>query len=92
MSDWLIIAAYVLMALGFVAGGYLYWVKVRTNPLVLLADAWGWAVRAWPYVKPVLIKIGIAVFASSPETQARAREDSRQRNEPDGGNPHRPDR
>lgn len=83
--NWVEVAAYALIALGLIAGGYIYWLRIRTNPLILLADAWGWAVKAWPSIKPVLIKIIWYFLASSPETQARAREDSRMRNEPGKG-------
>lgn len=45
---------------------------------------------AWPSIRPQLVKLAMWIMASSPETQARAREDSRQRNEPGKG--HGPER
>lgn len=88
--NWIEVAAYALIALGLIAGGYIYWLRISTNPLILLRDAWRWAKAAWPSIRPAVIRLAWYFWGSSKETQDRAREDSRQHNEPGKG--HGPER
>ena len=80
--NWLEIGLWILLALGFIAGGYLYFLKVRANPLILVGLVFGWLKAAWPTIRTIAIRVAWYLLKSSPETQARARENSRQRREP----------
>ena len=80
--NWLEIGLWILLALGFIAGGYLYFLKVRANPLIIFGLIFGWLQAAWPTIKTIAIRVALYLLKSSPETQARARENSRQRREP----------
>lgn len=80
--NWLDVIAAFLFALGIFAGGVWYFYRVKTNPLILIGLVFGWLQTAWPTIKTIAIRVALYLLASSPETQARAREDSRQRNEP----------
>lgn len=83
--NWLEIGLWILLALGFIAGGYLYFLKVRANPLIIFGLIFGWLQAAWPTIKTIAIRVALYLLKSSPETQARAREESRHRDEPGRG-------
>lgn len=71
MTDYLLYAAVLV---GVAAAGYL----VARSPAFWI----GLVMSLWPAIKRVIVEV---VLESSPETQARAREDSRQHNEPGRG-------
>jgi len=82
---WFEILLWTMFALGAFAGGVLYIEKVKTNPLILIELVVGWLQKSWPVFRPYVIKLALYVIASSPETQARARRESRQHDEPGKG-------
>lgn len=84
--NWIDIILISAGILGFAAMGAFLVIRLYRNPLLLI----DWWRGFWPVLKPIVIKFVLWILASSPETQARAREDSRQHNEPGKG--HGPER